>query len=445
MLTIEQNERLTQVGPGTPMGELLRRYWFPIAATAELQKNPTKAVRLLGENLVLYRDRSGVYGLVESACAHRRFNLLYGIPEEHGLRCAYHGWLYDENGQCHEMPAEAPDSTFASRVQIVSYPVEQLRGMIFAYMGPSPAPLVPRWDLFVNENVERDVGFSEVPCNWLQIMENSLDPVHVEWLHNYWSNYVLQRLGTLDDSDNFWRTRANVRPHVKIGFDVFEHGIVKRRVLEGDDEDNPNWRIGHPVLFPNILRSGTGGTLQIRVPIDDHNTMYYYYNTHRVPSGTTAPLQADEEIPYYRIPLPGADVEGIPVWSLLDHNAGQDNVAWMSQGPVSERQKEKLGESDRGLIVYRRLLHEQLKIVADGGDPMNTFRDPAKNQCVVTPFEAMEGDFFTRGGAPGREGAISTGNSGKYSPVNRERAKKAGAVLSEMPANAPRLAKAGVQ
>jgi 5,5'-dehydrodivanillate O-demethylase len=158
-----------------------------------------------------------------------------------------------------------------------------------------------------------------------------------------------------------------------------------------------------------------------------------------------APPQADEEIPYYRIPLPGADVEGIPVWSLLDHNAGQDNVAWMSQGPVSERQKEKLGESDRGLIVYRRLLHEQLKIVADGGDPMNTFRDPAKNQCVVTPFEAMEGDFFTRGGAPGREGAISTGNSGKYSPVNRERAKKAGAVLSETPANAPRLAKAGVQ
>jgi 5,5'-dehydrodivanillate O-demethylase len=445
MLTVEQNDRLTKVGRGTPMGELLRRYWYPIAATSELKKNPTKSVRLLGEDLVLYQDRSGTYGLIESACAHRRFNLLYGIPEEHGLRCPYHGWLYDENGQCQEMPAEAPDSTFASRVQLVSYPVEQLGGMIFAYLGPQPAPLVPRWDLLVLENVERDIGVAAIPCNWLQIMENSLDPVHTEWLHRYWTNYVMQRLGKLENDDNFWRARADVRPHVKIGFDVFEHGIVKRRVLQGDDEENPNWRLGHPILFPNILRSGTGGTLQIRVPVDDNNTMYYFYNAHRMPEGVTAPEQADEDVPYFVPPLPGTDEQGIPVWSLLDHNAGQDNVAWMSQGFVSERWKEKLGESDRGLIVYRRLLHEQIKIVQDGGEPMNTFRDPAKNECVVTPYEAMEGDFSTRSSVrSGRENAISTGNVGKYSPVNIERAKKAGVSLSETPPNAPRLARAGL-
>ena len=111
MLSVKENERLTRVGPGTPMGELMRRYWHPIAASKELQENPTKSVRLLGESLVLYRDRQGRLGLIDEACAHRRVNLLYGIPEERGLRCPYHGWLYDETGQCLEMPAEAPDST----------------------------------------------------------------------------------------------------------------------------------------------------------------------------------------------------------------------------------------------------------------------------------------------------------------------------------------------
>ena len=444
MLTPEMNDRLTQVGPGTPMGDLLRRYWFPIAATKELEESPTKSVRLLGEDLTLYKDRSGNIGLLESACAHRRVNLLYGIPEERGLRCPYHGWLYDETGQCLEMPAEAPDSTFPERVKLQAYPVQQLAGLIFAYMGPVPAPLVPNWDLFAHENVVRDIGISVVPCNWLQIMENSLDPVHVEWLHQYYTNYVLQRAGTLEDSDNFWRERANVNKHVKTGFDIFEHGIVKRRVLEGDDEENANWRVGHPILFPNILRSGNGNTLQIRVPLDDTHTLYVYYNTHPVPEGDPAPAQPDEEIPYYIVPLPGTDERGRPSWSLLDHNAGQDNMAWLSQGPISERWRETLGESDKGIIMYRRLLQEQMRIVEDGGEPMNVIRDQAKNVNIVTPFEAMETGVDTRfRGRPRRAGAISTGNAGKYSPVNRERAKKAGVPVSEIPENAPKLAQAG--
>ena len=122
MLTKEQNQMLTEVGPGTPMGELMRRYWQPIAALSQLKENPTKAVRLLGEDLVLFRDRSGTLGLIQESCPHRRVNLLYGIPEEHGLRCPYHGWLFDETGQCLEMPAEAPDSTFKDRVTAKSYP-----------------------------------------------------------------------------------------------------------------------------------------------------------------------------------------------------------------------------------------------------------------------------------------------------------------------------------
>ena len=184
MLSIEQNDRLTQVGPGTPMGELMRRYWQPIAAFSELCMNPTKSIKLLGEALVLYKDRQGRLGLIEEACAHRRVNMLYGIPENEGLRCPYHGWLYDRTGQCLEMPAESPDSTFKDRVKIKAYPVQELGGLVFAYLGPDPVPLVPRWEPFVRQDIVRDIGWAVVPCNWLQVMENSLDPVHGEYLHS---------------------------------------------------------------------------------------------------------------------------------------------------------------------------------------------------------------------------------------------------------------------
>jgi 5,5'-dehydrodivanillate O-demethylase len=126
MLSVEQNDRLTQVGPGTPLGELMRRYWQPIAAVSELKENPTKSIKLLGECLVLYKDRQGRLGLLDEACAHRRVNMVYGIPENEGLRCPYHGWLYDHRGRCLEMPAEPPDSTFKNRVKMKAYPVQEL-------------------------------------------------------------------------------------------------------------------------------------------------------------------------------------------------------------------------------------------------------------------------------------------------------------------------------
>ena len=198
MLTAEENEKLTKVGAGTAMGNLLRRYWHPIAAATQLDENPVKRVRLLGESLVLYRDRKGQMGLISDTCAHRRVNLAYGIPEFEGLRCCYHGWLYDETGQCLEMPAEPEDTTFPSRVKIAAYPVQELCGLIFAYLGPAPAPLLPRWDMFVWDNVLRDIGFQEIPCNWLQMQENNVDPAHLQWLHGYFSNYVLERVGRPD-------------------------------------------------------------------------------------------------------------------------------------------------------------------------------------------------------------------------------------------------------
>src|SRR6476661_6611193 len=170
MLTAEEQQRLTQVGPGTPMGNLLRRYWHPITTVAELEAEPVLPLRLLGENLAIYRNSGGQIGLMAERCPHRGASLAYGIPEAEGLRCPYHGWLFDAEGRCLEQPAEPAGSTFHNRIRTPAYPVQEMGGLIWAYLGPKPAPLLPRFDLFVQENRDRRIGIARIPCNWLQVM-----------------------------------------------------------------------------------------------------------------------------------------------------------------------------------------------------------------------------------------------------------------------------------
>ena len=210
MLTKEINERMTSVGPGTPGGELLRRYWHPIATSVELEENPVRKVRLMGEDLVLYRDKSGNLGLIDEPCPHRRVSLEYGIPEQEGLRCPYHGWLFNHEGKCLEQPAEPWNSTFKDRIATKAYKAQELGGLIFAYIGPDPAPLLPRYDLLVWDNCMRQIGITNLPCNWVQCMENSLDPVHVEWLHGRFIEYAWERKGMK-------APMSLRRRHVKIG------------------------------------------------------------------------------------------------------------------------------------------------------------------------------------------------------------------------------------
>jgi len=389
------------------MGKLLRHYWQPLAAATDLDEEPVRKVRLLGEDLVLYRDRQGGYGLVEYQCPHRKASLAYGIPENEGLRCAYHGWMFDSSGQCIEQPAEdmdAPDSTFAQRTRIKAYPAQELGGMIFAYLGEGAAPLLPRYFLYVEENVYRSIGSAEIPCNWMQIMENSLDPTHVEWLHNRFDNYVLERLGKGEQ-------QYKLLHHEKIGFDIVDYGIVKRRMWEGGSEEDEEWRVGHPIVFPNTLLNGRRGNagFQIRVPIDDEHTMHWWYNIQHPPEGQTV----DQDRPArYEVPVSGIDEKNRPTWHLLDNNSGQDMVMWYSQGPIMDRSTEKLGVSDKGVILYRKLLDDSIDQLERGEDPINTYRDPAQNILVRIPYEQ------TPNRAPrNNAGRVNTGASAKYDPV----------------------------
>src|SRR5258707_1826423 len=241
MLSAEQNRTLTHVCAGTPMGELLRRYWQPFAAVSELETSAIKPVRIMGEDLVVYRDLSGTYGLVARHCKHRAADLAYGYVEKCGLRCHYHGWVYDQNGQCIEPPFEEkfdPQGRLKKRIRTTAYPVEAKAGPICAYLGSQPAPLLPDWEPFSWKNGFVQIVFSDVPCNWLQAQENSIDPVHFEWMHENWS---LRLKGG---------TGAYAPTHLKIGFDEFEHGFVYKRVREGADEADPLWTTGRVCLWP---------------------------------------------------------------------------------------------------------------------------------------------------------------------------------------------------
>jgi 5,5'-dehydrodivanillate O-demethylase len=378
VLSEEQNRTLTEVGPGTRMGELLRRYWMPIAGVAELDAHPVKPVRLMGEDLVLYRDESGNYGLIDRHCAHRRADLSYGWVEGGGLRCHYHGWLWDRRGICLQQPFEEvahPGARFKDRVRIKAYKAEAKAGLVWAYLGPEPAPLVPTWEPFTWQNGFVQIVFSEIPCNWVQCQENSIDPVHFEWLHGNWTRVLRGGDG------------AKSPRHLKVGFDEFEYGFVYRRVLEGQSEQDELWAVGRTCLWPNCLF--TGGHFEWRVPIDDGHTLSVGWFFDRVPN-EMEPFRQDR-IPSWHSPI---NDPGTGRW-ITSHVMNQDFIAWMGQGTVADRTKEHLGESDRGVIMMRRRLLDDAEIVAHGGEPKALIRDPAQNDCVRLPIIAR--DHFVKG------------------------------------------------
>ena len=238
------------------MGELMRRYWQPVAAVAELDEHPMKALRLMGEDLVLYRDASGAYGLLDRHCPHRRADLSYGIVEECGLRCNYHGWLFERRrAAASQQPFEEiahPEARFKDNDPDHGLPRAGQGRAAVGLPGPDAGAAAPGLGSLPRPTAIVQIVFSEVPCNWLQCQENSIDPVHFEWLHSNWSAALRGDTG-------------RVRPtHLKVGFDEFEYGFVYRRVRTDTTEDDELWTVGRVCLWPNCLY--TGDHFEWRVP-----------------------------------------------------------------------------------------------------------------------------------------------------------------------------------
>jgi 5,5'-dehydrodivanillate O-demethylase len=372
-----ENEMLTLVGRGKPAGEFLRRYWHPILAVGELnEEKPIKQVTVLGEKLVVFQlppapgEKEGRYGLVGEHCQHRRASLFYGKLDCEGIRCPYHGWKYDLQGNCLETPPEPKEWAYKNEIKTDAYPVKKVGGLLFAYLGPAPAPELPRWDVLVREDGKRWVTKeSMLDCNWLQPMENSVDPSHLYWLHG----------------EAAYLGRGNRQYEEKHEFSPFQYGIIKRRISPGFNPSDPPLVDEHPLLFPTMLRLVTLAdrgkkngrhrhAIQFRLPVDDTHTQVYRVNF--IPSATDRSPE-NQDPPYEYRPL--KDEEGN---YYMDIVSAQDAMAWETQGAITDRTLEHIGHGDIGIVMFRRMLREQIEIVQKGGEPFGIIRDPAKNKIL---------------------------------------------------------------
>lgn len=363
----DKQERLTRVSKGTPGGEYLRRFWHPIAASAELKGDevlPVIPVKILGERLALFRCEDGTLGLVAERCPHRGAALSYGMVEDGCIRCPYHGWKFDKAGQCVDTPAESKESTLKERIKIDGYEVVERKGLIWAYLGPKPAPLLPNWQFVVREDYKHDVGITRMPCNWFQIAENNMDPLHVEHLHMRYTNYVRSRLG---------EPTFKGRKHDRIAFEPFPYGIIKKRLWEGDSEDSVEWTVGHPVIYPataQILYHNGWVQYQIRTPVDDTNTIIFWYNC--LPREAGEKPQTD--VPMWENPCWNKEGQFMP-----EQINAQDMMVFINQGDITDHTLENLGESDKGVVLFRRTILKEIERVERGEDPTGTVRDVEEN------------------------------------------------------------------
>jgi 5,5'-dehydrodivanillate O-demethylase len=382
LLTEEENDLLTRIGPGTLCGDLLRRYWHPIALTAELtEERPKRRLTVLGEELVLFRAADGTYGLVAEHCSHRGASLYYGFLEGDCIRCAYHGWVYDREGKIIETPFEPAQSLLKHTLRHPAYPVEELAGILFAYMGPpEKRPLLPRWDVLAWQNGHRRIDRRQtLDCNWVQAEENSADVTHTYFLHGH----TMHLQGNSDGNYYY-------RPIEQYGFQRFEWGLLKSwryRAGFGMGEERGG---GNPLMFPNMLRvrEGPVHALHWRVPIDDTHTEIFWAGFIRRSDTNGGDWnrgdnRGDE-----------TQVRGQDGDYSLNTFTSQDTMAWETQGPRFDRSREHLGAGDRGIALFRDMLKEQIEVVQRGGDPMALVHDPEKNTLIEIP------DWVTEGEAP---------------------------------------------
>jgi phthalate 4,5-dioxygenase len=383
MLSPADNERLTRVGPGTPMGKLFRSYWLPALLSEEVPERDgaPKRVRLLGEDLVAFRDSDGAVGLVSAFCPHRRAPLFFGRNEECGLRCVYHGWKFDRNGVCVDMPSEPPDSLFKTKVTVEAYPTWEGGGMVWAYLGPAESrPELPGHELLRTPVTHRHVSKAFEDCNFLQALEGGIDPTHASIMHN-------MNIGDRSFLNRYDELVAEL--HIDRTDYGFTYAGIRSRVSD-------TWVRGYHWIMPSFhMRATVEGTFGSRadgptidghiwVPIDDEHSWVYSFAYSHDPARPLSSEKVEERetrlgrgrnlnenyIPRnnrsndYNIDRhlqKTKSMTGIPGINT------QDFALQEGMGLICDRSKEHLGTTDRAIITLRQILLESLDTLEAGG------------------------------------------------------------------------------
>ena len=355
------------------MGNLMRHYWHPVAAVAELNNHQVKKVKVLNESLVICRDKKRQVRVLAESSLHGNGSLAHSIPEHKSLRWSYQGWLFDSMGRCVEQPVKRLGDLFKNRIKTREYPVAERGGLVFAYLGPEPVPRSPRYNTLLWNDAVREINGTVIDCNWLQVMENLLDPYHVEFLHGRFFEHVLRLKGGGQLEEFLGRYAP--KPIEKIAFDLFENGIIERHMIRSEEEIS--WKVGPPTFFPTTTLVGsveTSRVINFVVPLDDAHTWFVVYLAER----TGIPIPWEETPPF-------VDVSGVNDSGkfILDTANGQDHMAVVTQGDIARREIEHLTTSDNGITLYRQLLLNQIDLVANGGEPMNFYQDPDRKPMVL--------------------------------------------------------------
>ncbi|MBX5468172.1 MAG: Rieske 2Fe-2S domain-containing protein [Firmicutes bacterium] len=423
MLTAEENDLLCHVGPGTPMGQLMREYWIPALLSQELPAPDCDPVRvmLLGEPLIAFRDTAGRVGLIQNHCPHRGASLFYGRNEEYGLRCVYHGWKFDVQGRCLDMPNEPPESDFKHKLRARAYPCVERGGVVWAYLGPRATP-PPLPDLPANQLPEGEywVGAIQHECNWLQALEGDVDTSHASFLHYG----ALKPEDTQPDTFLYWML-ADRAPRYQVADTPY--GLIYgayRPATPG----HQYWRIAQ-FLFPFYSQAPEGvlGKSLIThalVPMDDHHTlriMMQGRRFRRAPiQGTTArlpafmsPLQPNGTgwFDRFRAQATAANEYGMDrarqrqglSYTGIDDVRVEDNAVTESMGPIYDRTQEHLAVSDVAVIRMRRRLLGAVRAYQAGAPA------PAVDQPEV--YRAFPGGVVLPDGADWLKAAEAAGEA----------------------------------
>lgn len=405
MTTHEQNMRMTRVGADQPGGKLLRRYWQPVALIEELEDHrPVRPVKLLGQDFVLFRDEQGRYGLLDRDCPHRGADLAFGRPEDGGLRCPFHGWLFDVKGNCLQTPAEPENSKLCQRIKQKSYPVELRSGILFAYIGEGEPPAFPDLDCFVAPDSHVFAFKGHIACNWLQALEVGIDPAHASFLHRFFedeeadANYGRQFRANSADSDMPMTKvlREFERPTIEV--ERTDYGM-RLTALREISEISTHVRVTN-LLFPqafNIPLSSEMTITQWHVPIDDVNCYWFAIFTSFSTPVDKRQMRA-QRLELYTLPdyIPrknkannyGFDAHEQKTQTFtgmgFDINV-HDQWAVESQGAIQDRTREHLGSTDKAIINYRSMLMKAIDQVETGNEPPLMVLDATAAKAIRGP------------------------------------------------------------